>query len=77
MISINIAPAKIQLSKLVNSALQGEEVIICNNGKPVVRLVPIPAISEEDPCRVISELTIKAGNEAMKPCDPEDWGDLI
>lgn len=76
MISINIAPAKAKLSKLVNSALEGEEVIICKDGKPVVRLVPIRTISEEDPCRVIPELTITVGDEAIKPLDPEDWGNL-
>ena len=76
MISINIAPAKAKLSKLVNSALKGEEVIICKDGKPVVRLVPVFSISEEDPCRVIPELTIKVGEEAIKPLDPGDWGSL-
>ncbi len=32
--------AKTQLSKLVEAALRGEEVIIANRGKPMVRLVP-------------------------------------
>lgn len=76
MISINIAPAKAKLSKLVNSVLEGEKVIICKNGKPVVRLVPIHSISEEDPCRIIPELTISVGDEAINPLDPEDWGKL-
>ncbi len=34
--------AKSQLSKLINAALQGEEVIIAKGNTPVVRLVPIP-----------------------------------
>ena len=37
----NIHEAKSQLSKLVDRALQGEEVIIARAGKPVVRLVPL------------------------------------
>ncbi|HEY2156866.1 MAG TPA: type II toxin-antitoxin system prevent-host-death family antitoxin [Isosphaeraceae bacterium] len=37
----NIHEAKSQLSKLVERALDGEEVIIARAGKPVVRLVPI------------------------------------
>ena len=37
----NIHEAKTQLSKLVERALEGEEVIIARAGKPVVRLVPI------------------------------------
>jgi prevent-host-death family protein len=37
----NIHEAKSQLSKLVERAMAGEEVIIARAGKPVVRLVPI------------------------------------
>ena len=37
----NIHQAKSQLSKLVERALQGEEVIIARAGKPMVRLVPV------------------------------------
>jgi len=36
----NIHEAKSQLSKLVDQALRGEEVIIARAGTPVVRLVP-------------------------------------
>ena len=34
--------AKSQLSKLIDAALAGEEVVIAKGSKPVVRLVPIP-----------------------------------
>ena len=34
--------AKSQLSKLIDAALQGEEVIIAKGDTPVVRLVPVP-----------------------------------
>jgi len=33
--------AKSQLSKLIDAALAGEEVVIAKGSKPVVRLVPI------------------------------------
>ena len=36
---VNMLEAKTQLSKLVEAALRGEEVIIANRGKPMVRLV--------------------------------------
>jgi prevent-host-death family protein len=39
----NIHEAKSQLSKLVEQAMNGEEVIIAKAGKPMVRLVPIRA----------------------------------
>jgi antitoxin (DNA-binding transcriptional repressor) of toxin-antitoxin stability system len=34
--------AKTQLSKLIDAALQGEDVIIAKGDKPVVRLVALP-----------------------------------
>ena len=36
----NIHEAKSQLSKLIESALSGEEIIIAKAGKPLVRLIP-------------------------------------
>jgi prevent-host-death family protein len=39
----NIHEAKSQLSKLVEHAMAGEEVIIAKAGQPMVRLVPIHA----------------------------------
>lgn len=37
----NMREAKTQLSKLVQAALDGEDVVIANKGVPVVRLVMI------------------------------------
>jgi len=36
---VNIHNAKTHLSELIKSAANGEEVIICKSGKPMVRLV--------------------------------------
>lgn len=38
---VNIHEAKTQFSKLVESAMNGEETIIAKSGKPVAKLVPI------------------------------------
>ena len=38
----SVHAAKSQLSKLIESALRGEEVVIARGKKPVVRLVPLP-----------------------------------
>ena len=38
---VNMLEAKNQLSRLVKSALEGEDVVIASNGEPMVRLVPI------------------------------------
>lgn len=43
---VNMHQAKTTLSRLVERALAGEEVIICRNGKPLVRLVPVPVSQE-------------------------------
>lgn len=37
----NLYEAKTRLSQLVQSALDGEEVLIARAGKPAVRLVPV------------------------------------
>jgi len=43
MASFNIYEAKTSLSKLVEQAVAGEEVIIAKAGKPMVRMVPFEA----------------------------------
>lgn len=74
MISENLTRAKAVLSSLVNAALQGEDVLICRDGVAVVRLVPIRPVQDDDPCRVIPELSISVGAEALEPLGPEAWG---
>jgi len=39
---VNMHQAKSSLSRLVERALRGEEVVIARNGEPLVKLVPIP-----------------------------------
>jgi prevent-host-death family protein len=39
---VTIHVAKTQLSRLIEAALSGEDVIITKGEKPVIRLVPIP-----------------------------------
>lgn len=43
MPTTNIHAAKTNLSKLIDAALRGEEVIIAKSGKPLVKLVAIEA----------------------------------
>ena len=38
---MNVQQAKAQLSRLVDAAMMGDEVIIAKAGKPCVRLVPV------------------------------------
>ena len=41
MRTINIHAAKTQLSRLVDAAAAGEEIIIAKSGKPIARLGPL------------------------------------
>lgn len=43
MRTANVHEAKTQLSKLIQAAVDGEEVVIARNGVPAVRLVPVEA----------------------------------
>ena len=40
---VNMLEAKSQLSRLVQAALDGEEVVIARDGLPMVKLVPVAA----------------------------------
>ncbi len=46
MKTVNMHEAKTHLSRLVEAAAAGEEVIIAKSGKPVARLVPLSLPSE-------------------------------
>jgi prevent-host-death family protein len=39
---VNMHQAKSSLSRLVERALAGEEVVIARDGEPLVKLVPVP-----------------------------------
>ena len=39
----NLSEAKDQLSSLVDRAAKGEEIVIAKHGKPLAKLVPVPA----------------------------------
>lgn len=43
---VNIHAAKTHLSRLVDQAAAGEEILIARAGKPVARLVPLRAVGK-------------------------------
>jgi prevent-host-death family protein len=45
MKTVNIQEAKTHLSRLVQEAAGGEEVVIAKAGKPMVRLVPVSTLA--------------------------------
>lgn len=62
----NMLEAKNQLSKLVQAALAGEDVVIANNGVAVVRLVKVGA----------QEFVRKPGAWSALPKAEADWDTL-
>jgi prevent-host-death family protein len=44
MYQIDLEKAKAQISSLLQTALDGEEVVITQNERPVLKLVPISAV---------------------------------
>jgi prevent-host-death family protein len=49
MRTINIHQAKTHLSRLVEDAALGEEIVIAKAGKPVARLVPLAPVERRVP----------------------------
>ncbi len=47
-VRVNMHQAKSSLSRLVERALAGEDVVIARNGEPLVRLVPVPKPSDTE-----------------------------
>jgi prevent-host-death family protein len=43
----NVAEAKAQFSTLVRRALQGEEIIVAKDNKPLVKIVPIGVVDRK------------------------------
>lgn len=43
---VNIHDAKTHFSKLINQALNGDDIIIARSGKPLVRLIPYTTETE-------------------------------
>ena len=58
MTQVTIHEAKTHLSKLIQKALAGEEIIIANGKQPVVKLVALP--------EAVKQRRIGGGKEAIK-----------
>ena len=71
MQTVNIHAAKTHLSRLVDAAAAGEEIIIARAGKPVARLVPLapPAAKKRVLGRLAGQFTIPDDFDAPLPDD--------
>ncbi len=68
-IIINIHEAKTQLSKLIQRALNGEDVVIAKDGHPVVRLTPVGLEGERRPDPGIDRDRVKIMPDLDDPLD--------
>ena len=70
MRTVNIYAAKTHLSRLVEEAAAGEEIIIAKSGKPVARLCPLAELHKK---RVLGRLRgkIVIPNESDTLCEDE------
>ncbi|MFN7938617.1 MAG: type II toxin-antitoxin system prevent-host-death family antitoxin [Bryobacteraceae bacterium] len=70
-----IHQAKTNLSRLIERAERGEEIIIARGKKPVVRLVPVSAPAKKrTPGMFKGEFTVgKAFFESLPPEELEGW----
>jgi prevent-host-death family protein len=71
---VNMHQAKTSLSRLVERALAGEDVVIARNGEPLVRLVPIPKEREPRvPGRSKGRIWIAPDFDVMGEEELKDW----
>ncbi len=70
MRNVTIHVAKTQLSRLIEAALSGEDVVISKGDKPVVRLVPIP--QGQFVFGVLEPETLGAGPDFLSPMDEDE-----
>ena len=70
---VNIHDAKTNLSRLIELASAGEEVIIAKAGKPVARLTPIDNPDPRKPGLAEGRLT-EAFFDPLPPEEEDAWG---
>jgi antitoxin (DNA-binding transcriptional repressor) of toxin-antitoxin stability system len=76
MATVTIRKAQANLSRLIQKACRGEEIVICRGKKPVVRLV---ALRDAQGNRKLGNWKgkLKVGPEFFEPLPPEEldaWG---
>lgn len=71
MKTFTIHTAKTQLSRLIEKACRGEDIVISRGSEPVVRLVPVKdAKGQRRPGALRDKL--KVGPEFFEPLPPEE-----
>jgi prevent-host-death family protein len=69
---VTIHDAKTNLSRLIEKACRGEEIIIARGSEPVVRLMPIADIKGRRQPGALRG-TLHIGPEFFEALPPEEW----
>ena len=75
LMEVNIHQAKNQLSKLIERARNGDEVIIAKVGKPVAKLVPVERRSRREFGSAAGQITFQDGWDA--PLTAKEMAEFI
>lgn len=65
---VNVAEAKTQLSRLLDAAVGGDDIVIARAGTPLVRLVPVQPPAK----RTLGFLTLDAPDDMFDPLSDDD-----
>ena len=74
MTKVNMHEAKTNLSKLVEQALAGEEVVLAKNGEALVRLVPVATEVLRPIGLHRAAMSDEEAEEALRPLSEEELG---
>ena len=66
---VNVGEAKTHLSRLIDQAHAGQEIILAKAGKPYARLMPL---APEPPRRQSGRLAGRVGDAFFEPLPPEE-----
>jgi prevent-host-death family protein len=70
---VNIYEAKTKLSRLVDRAAAGEEILIGRAGKPLVRLVPVEELGPREPGLLRGVKVPEGVFDALSDDELRDW----
>jgi prevent-host-death family protein len=73
-ITVNVHEAKTHLSRLLEQAHAGEEIILAKAGKPYARLVPLLAVpSPRRPGRLCGQIDTTRFFDPLPPDELDAW----
>lgn len=70
---VNVHEAKTQLSKLIEAALKGEDVVIARDGKPAVRLVAVSQATKTFKFGILKGLNPPDFLAPMSEAELKEW----